>query len=404
MTAATNGAAGPSLPASVAAPPGGSTPLLCPDGSLAPDNDIGRCGSKPATGSPSATLSCPDGLPAPDGDLSLCPPPGAPTNAWSQNKHGEWIYLNGDYPDRIYPLSKQQWVRRTPSFVTSDGKLTINRLLAVAGVSAPEQTPFFVANPNLRNVDPNAALPSGTILNVPKDWEPHLSTAGLHVNTSLPVGVGAQPCPPGMQRGSDGNCHPLPPRPAPPPPTRPAPPRPAPPPPIAARPAPPPPVVRPCPPGQTHWADGSCHPLPPSAQPQVTTGWVQAPSGHRWYRDASRPGQGYDPNTQQWVPENQLALAAAIASGDTVGAQQLQYAASGGAVQSIMAQNAAQQAALTAGQGGGYAPPPPPTQQGWVQGPQGSWRYLHPGYPQGAYDQRQRRWMPWAELQATYGG
>jgi hypothetical protein len=320
-----------------------------------------------------------------------------------QNKHGEWTYQDPAWPGWIYPLSKNRWIRREPHFVTSDGRLSINKLLALAGQSAPANAHFFAANPNLRNTDPNVALPSGTIVNVPHSWEANLSTAGLKMNQ---VGVGAQqPCPPGQIRYPDG-CHPM----------------------SATQLANNQAVQaqsgglltqsnlataaaqlqqRPCPPGQTRWADGTCHPLPPSSQPQVTTGWVTAPSGHRWYRDASHPGWGWNPTQNQWVQESQLALAAAIASGDTVGAQQLQYAMSGGAVQSQMAQNAQQQAALTAGQqqyGGWGGVPVTPVATGWIQGPQGSWRYNDARYPGYAYDRGQGRWMSLQDLQTMYGG
>jgi len=393
--------------AAAAAPPGGTTPLLCQDGTIAPDGDLMRCGQPTTQAEPpaaGAAFACADGNPAPDGDVTHCPPVGAPTAAWVQNRHGEWLYRDPAWPGWIYPLSKNRWIHRAAHYLTSDGHLSINHVLAFAGQSgaAPDSSLFFVANPNLRAIDPNAKLPSGTIVNVPKAWEPHLTTSGLIVNTSYPVGVGAQqPCPPSTTRWADGLCHPN------------APPQtpcatgttrwadglchPNAPPAAASQ------AARPCPPGQTKWADGTCHPLPPSAQPQVTTGWISAPSGHRWYRDARYPGYGYDQTQQQWLPENQLALAAAIASGDTVGAQQLQYAASGGAVQTMMARNAQQQAALTAGQqqgyGGGYG-----AQQGWVQGPQQSWRYLDPRYPGYAYDRGQGRWMRHDELQAQYGG
>jgi hypothetical protein len=394
----------PSIAASV--PPGGTTPLLCPDGSIAPDGDLARCG-KPST----TSTGCPDGQPAPDGDPTHCPPEGAPANAWVQNKHGEWIYRNAGFPGWVFPLSKNRWIHRAPHFVLSDGALSINKLLALAGQSAPANAAFFTSNPNLRNVDPNAALPSGTIVNVPRHWEAQLSTSGLQMNQ---VGVGAQqPCPPSTTRWADGLCHPLPP---PSPTSRPCPPgqtkwadgtcHPLPPPSTVQRPAPPPSTVaRPCPPGQTKWADGSCHPLPPSAQPSVTTGWISAPSGHRWYRSAQYPGMGYDPTSQSWVNEAQLAYAAAVASGDTVGAQQLQYATQGGAVQAQMAQNAATAAQLTAGQQYGAGSNYSPAQAGgWQQGPRGSWRYLDPRYPGYGYDWQRRQWLSQQQLATVYGG
>lgn len=342
-------------------PPGGSTPILCPDGSIAPGNDPKRCGQKIAEDpaatanlvpSSAATIACPDGEPAPHGDATLCPPPGAAKAAWNQNKHGKWTYEDPAFPGWIFPLEKNTWIHRGArgeyadhAYVTSDGKLTINHLIAAA--SAVTNEAFFVANPNLRNVDPNAVLPAGTIVHVPRAWQQNLSTSGLKVITP-PVGIGY---------AFDGSVG----APAPPPPAaRPAPP-------VAAHPAPP--VVHPAAPVVP------ARPAPPRVQPHVTTGYVQS-GGHQWYRDARYPGYAYYQN--QWVPESQVE----------------DYAfASGGAVQADTAY--AQSVPY-----GGYQQPV----DGWVQGPRGSWRYMDRRYPGYGYDWAHRRWMRHDELFAAYGG
>jgi hypothetical protein len=392
------------------APPGGSTPILCPDGTIAPGNDPSRCLSPVTEVSPASaatanevtsaasTIACPDGEPAPGRDETLCPPPGAPKGAWAQNKHGKWSYEDPAFPGWIYPLEKNEWVHRHArgeytdrAYVASDGKLSINTLLAAVGQSAKANDAFFVANPNLRNVDPNYPLPSGTIVNVPRAWEGPITQSGLTVNThaSSPGSLGQQPTPPPPTGAA---------RPAPPPATgaaRPAPPPPAPPAPTVARPAPPAPTVaRPAPP-------------PPTVQPHVTTGWVTAPSGHSWYRNPQYPGYGYDRTSGQWLLETQLD--AAYAAGSAAATAQ-QYSPFGGAVQAdTAAQQVYQQAAAQYPQQSypygsapyaGYAP----VATGWVQGPRGSWRYLDPRYPNYGYDWGQRRWMRHDELYAAYGG
>lgn len=391
-----------------ATPPGGSTPILCPDGSIAPDSDPMRCPplpSKPDSSAPEASVAsslCPDGSPAPDGDVTHCPPAGAPTAAWVQNKHGKWVYQNPDFPGWVYPLEKNQWIfKGGHASVTSDGKLTIAAVLTAAGQAAASNAAFFGANPNLRNVDPKAALPAGTIVNVPKAWEQSLTASGVKVTTSVGVGyhgfIGqAAPAPPPAP-GAKPVAHPA------------APPAPA-----AAHPAAPA-AARPAPPA--HPAAPAAHPAPPAVHvhPEITTGWVTGPAGHRWYRDPSRPGYGFDQQTNSWRTEADLA--AAYAAGAAVATTQ-QYTPYGGAAQ---ADTAAQQAYgdvqsyqqelypqgqynQTYPQYGGYAAPQyTPVATGWARGPAGSWQYSDPRYPGYGYDWGQRRWMHRSEIFSVYG-
>jgi hypothetical protein len=403
-------------------PPGGSTPILCPDGSIAPDGDPQRCPDASTTVAPTdtgataaagAAVVCPDGAAAPEGDLTHCPPPGAPTGAWSQNKHGKWVYQDPQYPGWIYPLEKNKWIHRhhhggdysDHAYVTSDGKLSLNSLLAGAGKGAKSNDAFFLANPNLRNVDPNASLPSGTIVNVPKAWQENLSISGHTVKTATPVGVGyhgfigqARPAPPPPSAAHSTPAPPPPPaptaggRPAPPPPpavTSPAPP--APPAPVVNRPAPPPPAA-------------------PVVQPQVTTGWVTGSSGQSWYRDPRYPGYGWDRTTNSWRTEADLA--AAYAAGQAYGATQ-QYTPFGGAVQADIAGQQAygavqQYEQQLYPQSGSYQPYAYGgagwVGSGWVEGPGKSWRYLDPRYPGYGYDWFQKRWMRRDEFVSRYGG
>jgi len=368
----TNGAGAPSPILPDVVPPGGSTPILCPDGTIAPGNDPKRCGQKIAetpdahlVPSSAAIIACPDGEPAPGGDATNCPPPGAAKAAWNQNKHGKWTYEDPAYPGWVFPLEKNTWIHRGArgeyadhAFVTSDGKLAINAVLAAAK-AAPNDA-FFVANPNLRSVDPNALLPAGTIVHVPASWGQNLSTSGLKVNTPPGhLGAPAAPATPALPLihtsvPSAPIAHAAPPPPA-------------------AHVAPAPPVARPAAP--------TPRPAPPRVQPDVKTGYVRSPSGHSWYRDERYPGYAYYEN--QWVPESQLE----------------DYAfASGGAVQ---ADTAYQQSVPYQQPDGGY---PQPSVEGWVRGPRGSWRYMDRRYPGYGYDWAERRWMRHDELFSRYGG
>ena len=354
----TSGAVAPDPILPDVVPPGGSMPILCPDGTIAPGNDPKRCGQKIAetpdahlVPSSAAIIACPDGEPAPGGDATNCPPPGAAKAAWNQNKHGKWTYEDPAYPGWVFPLEKNAWIHRGArgeyadhAYVTSDGKLSINAVLAAAKSKTPNDA-FFVANPNLRTVDPNAILPAGTIIHVPTSWGQNLSTSGLKVQTP-PGHLGAPAAPALPLIHTAVPAAPV------------------------AHAAPSPPVVRPAAPVVP------ARPAPPRVQPSVTTGYITS-GGHSWYRDARYPGYAY--YQSQWVPESQLE----------------DYAfASGGAVQ---ADTAYQQSVPY----GGYVAP---VVYGWVQGPRGSWRYVDRRYPGYGYDWHQRRWMRHDELFAAYGG
>lgn len=110
----------------------------------------------------------------------------------------------------------------------------------------------------------------------------------------------------------------------------------------------------------------------------MRTGWIDAPSGHRWYRDERYPGYGYDQASGQWLLEEQLEAYAT---------------ATGGAVQADTAASYPY---------GGY--PQVVLVDGWVQGPGGSWRFMDRRYPGYGYDWAHRRWMRHEELRAMYGG